>query len=668
MKKTVSILLILMFVLLTACSKGGGKESSVETGENSQKQESQDSSTDQGSSEEDEEHTSSGNGLVAETRTLSYAESYDQILKLLESVQSYYGYDTKEEVDYGVVEEEAAEEEAPTEAPAEEAKDASYDNDAGGKDYSTTNVQVEGIDEGDIVKTDGNYIYVLHDYNTIVIFKVEGEKVEKVSELPLFKQDDDNYWWYGINDMYLSGDRLVLISNVESMAYWTDEETYKESIYADRDVTRMEIIDVTDRTAPKRLRAAEQDGWYSDSRLIGDTLYLISNYYPYSSWDRKDVDTYIPHYYVDGEKNLVEAGDILLPPEKEVYSRQYTVLGVYDVGKAEIVQCQAFLGRTNNIYMNENSLYLVRSDYEDTVTESYKESVYDVQVHVTGYVTTVNRFQIQDKKLKYMADGRVSGSIYGSFALDEKNGYLRIVTTGWSNTYKLFVDPKYGFENYQDSWWNTSKQSNNLFILDENMQVVGSLTGLAPDEQVYSVRYNGDIAYFCTFRQVDPLFAVDVSDPTAPKQLSALKIPGFSNYLHNYTEGRLFGLGKDADEKTGAVHGLKLSMFDVSDPANVTEIVAAYPKASYSEATYNHHAILIDAKKDLIGFPMDDGYVIYGYSDEKGFYEKAHIQMSVNYWGNARGLYIDDYFYIVLDNEIDVISLNTMDVVARVTY
>ena len=452
------------------------------------------------------------------------------------------------------------------------------------------------------------------------------------------------------------------------MTYWTDEENNKDSIYGDREVTRLEIINVADRTAPKHLRAAEQDGWYSDSRLIGDTLYLISNYYPYSSWDRNDVDTYIPHYYVDGEKNLVEADSILLPPEKEVYGRQFTIMGVYDISKAEIVQCQAVLGRTDNIYMNENSLYLVRGEYEDVITETYKESVYDVEAHATGYVTTVNRFAIEDKKLKYMADGRVSGSIYGSFALDEKNGFLRIVTTGWSNNYKLFRDPKYGFENYQDSWWNNRKQSNNLFILDENMQIVGSLTGLAPDEQVYSVRYNGDIAYFCTFRQVDPLFAVDVSDPTAPKQLSALKIPGFSNYLHNYTEGRLFGLGKDADETTGVVRGLKLSMFDVSDPENVTEMNTAYPNAYYSDATYNHHAILVDAKKDLIGFPMDDGYVIYGYSDEKGFYEKAFIRMDIDYWGEARGLYIDEYFYIVLESEIVVIDLNTMDVVTRVQY
>ncbi len=652
MKKMMSILLILLICMLTACGKGAKTDESSSGKDESSQQE-----------QENEQRTTSSK-MVAETRTLSRAENYEQILKLLEAADAHgYDYGGGYYVEDAV--EEATEEEAMPDMPAEEAKDAS--NSSGEKEHSTTNVQVEGIDEGDIVKTDGNYIYVLHDYDTILIFKVEGEKVEQVAEMPLANATDEKNWWYSINDMYLCGDRLVLVSNIESMAYWTDGDSYK-SVYGDREVTRMEIIDVSDRTAPQVLRAAEQDGWYSDSRLIDGTLYLVTNYYSYNYWDRSNADSYIPHYYVDGEKNLIEAEDILLPPESEVRDRQYTVLGVYDVNKAEIVQCQAVLGRTDDIYMNEKSLYLVRGSYEDVVTDRYTESVYDVEVHATGHVTTVNRFAVEDKKLKYMADGRVSGNIYGSFALDEKNGYLRIVTTGNSNTYKLYRDPKYGFENYQNSWWNDSSQTNNLFILDAQMQIVGKLTGLARGEQVYSVRYNGDIAYFCTFRQVDPLFAVDVSDPKAPKQLSALKIPGFSNYLHNYTDGRLFGLGKDADEITGRVRGLKLSMFDTSDPTNVTELNTAYPSGDYSEATYNHHAILIDAEKDLIGFPMDDGYVIYGYSDAQGFYEKAHIRMGVSYWDNARGLYIEDHFYIVLENEIDVIDLNSMEVVARVMY
>lgn len=655
MKKTISILLVLILVLLTACGKGKGKESSSVTPE--------ESSADNQEDTQENEPREPAKREVAETRTLTYAKDYAEIFQLLKAAEANnYGY----REDYGFVEEDTAEAMEEEAAPAEEPKGAT-DN-SGGKDYSTTNVQVEGIDEGDIVKTDGDYIYVLHDYTTILIFKADGDKVEKTAELQLSEEETEQYWWNNISDMYLCGDRLVLISIVQSMAYWKDGADEKAAIYGDRDVTRMEIIDITDRTAPKRLRAAEQDGWYSDSRLIGDTLYLISNYYPYSSWNRSDEDTFIPHYYENGEKNLITADKILLPPEKEVQGCQYTVLGVYDIGAAKITQCQALLGCTDQIYMNERGLYLVRSAYEDVVTETYKESVYDVEVHATGYVTTVHRYAVEDQKLRYMADGRVSGSIYGSFALDEADGFLRIVTTGDSNTYKLYRDPKYGFENYQNSWWNTNQQVNNLFILDADMQIVGSLIGLAKGERVYSVRYNGDIAYFCTFRQVDPLFAVDVSDPTAPKQLSALKIPGFSNYLHSYTEGRLFGLGQDADEITGAVRGLKLTMFDVSDPTNVTELQSAYPSGSYTEASYNHHAILVDAEKDLIGFPMDDGYVIYGYSDEKGFYEKAYVRMGVSYWDNARGLYIDGYFYIVLEEEIDVIDLASMSIVTRVTY
>jgi uncharacterized secreted protein with C-terminal beta-propeller domain len=145
-----------------------------------------------------------------------------------------------------------------------------------------------------------------------------------------------------------------------------------------------------------------------------------------------------------------------------------------------------------------------------------------------------------------------------------------------------------------------SKTFNALYVLDADLQVAGSITDLAQDEVIYSARFDGDIGYFVTFRQVDPLFAVDLSNPKAPVVLSALKIPGFSEYLHLWSDGRLFGLGRDADVETGRAGRMKLSMFDTSDPADVTERKTLLLDSDYSAALYNHKAILISRDKNLI--------------------------------------------------------------------
>ena len=160
------------------------------------------------------------------------------------------------------------------------------------------------------------------------------------------------------------------------------------------------------------------------------------------------------------------------------------------------------------------------------------------------------------------------------------------------------------------------------------------------------MRFDGDIAYFVTFRQTDPLFTVDVSDPTAPKILSELKIPGFSEYLHKYSEGRLFGLGYDADEE-GVTDGMKLTMFDVSDPTAVSEKTTLKLDAYWSEALHNHKAIVISPQKDIIALPLEDGYTIFGYSDEQGFYRRAEMQFEGAWGGDMRGLFIGEHFYVV---------------------
>ncbi len=228
-------------------------------------------------------------------------------------------------------------------------------------------------------------------------------------------------------------------------------------------------------------------------------------------------------------------------------------------------------------------------------------------------------------------------------------------------------------------------------MLDEELKVIGSLENLAEDERIYSARFIGDIAYFVTFRNMDPLFCVDVSDTAHPVLLGELKIPGFSDYLHPYGENLLLGIGYDTDD-TGAVECVKLTMFDISNPLGVEEkhtlVLEHY---NSSEVCYNHRAVLVDMEKNLIGLPFEGsyygkggyqdytqkkGYAVYGYDGEKGFYQKFekeyvrkwepiyyHIdgnRISVDgvqkeignnwndwYYMNLRGIYIGDYFYLV---------------------
>jgi uncharacterized secreted protein with C-terminal beta-propeller domain len=211
-----------------------------------------------------------------------------------------------------------------------------------------------------------------------------------------------------------------------------------------------------------------------------------------------------------------------------------------------------------------------------------------------------------------------------------------------------------------------NSMSCSLFTLNQNLEVLGEIRGIAPEERVYSCRFMGDIGYFVTFRQVDPLFSVDLSNPEVPQLLSALKIPGFSNYLHPYAEGLLFGLGHDADENTGIMGSIKLSMFNTADPADVREQNTLILSEYYaSEATSNHKAILVNAAKRLIAFPADSNYVICSYDAGKGFTQEAVISLMGDendyyYYGGEglRGLFIGDVFYVIAPNSLNAYDIN----------
>ncbi len=555
--------------------------------------------------------------------------------------------------------------------------DVAYNNynadtaEAGGGDYSQTNTQVANIDEGDIVKTDGQYIYILRN-NDLIISNAEGENSAILSQTELIPDyqttSASNYNQYA-SEIYVAEDYLAVITNKNTWEAPADSakgDVYDYSYgygYNSTETTQVLIYDVSNPSAPQQVESLGQDGYYLNSRLVDDTLYLISNHYIYTGIDEDDPGSYIPLLYCGNESSLVAPKDICILPE--LNSTVYTVISSIDLSDQAMVDNMSVLGGSSTVYMSYDNLYLANSIYDVEESEPYQEDQYNVVSYQEKNTTSIMRFALDQGNISLDADGQVDGNLLNQFSLDEYNGHLRLVTTLYSYSYKVYTDTKRNWKHYE--WDDNEDSTNALWVLDENLDPVGEITDLAKGEVIYSARFSGDIGYFVTFRQVDPLFAVDLANPANPTILSQLKIPGFSQYLHNYTEGRLFGLGMDADPETGRTNGMKLTMFNTEDPANVTEKHTLLLDSYYSEALYNHKAILISAAKDLIAFPVDAGYDVYGYDDTSGFYKKGHFETSE--WSyNTRGLYVEEYIYICSQNDINIIEMDSLSLVKTLEF
>jgi len=529
-------------------------------------------------------------------------------------------------------------------------------------DYSKTNVQVEGIDEGDIVKTDGRYIYSLRD-GMLSIYKADGANTYLVSTTKLLSTTEELkiYTDFGIpygneyaSELFLYENYVVVITQYSqylSYGYWQTWENVRNcNVY---------IYDVSDPTTPELVHKLGQDGDVIASRLIGNTLYLISTYSVYN-FSEDDPETYIPALYVDGVRALIAPSCIAIMPYVNYSS--YTIVSAIDIQSGTIAANQTLLGGGSTIYMSWQNLYITDGSYK-TEENTRNDGNFTVVEYTNYSSTNITRIDISSGSVVVAAYGSVPGSLGDQFHLDEYQGYLRVVTTNDSYTHYTIEDRVREVIGYSGG---ESKSSNGLYVLDMSLTQVGAVDSLAPGERVYSVRFDGDIGYFVTFRTVDPLFAVDLSDPHNPTVLSALKIPGFSQYLHVYSDGLLFGLGYNADELTGRRGTMKLSMFDTSDPADVTEAHTLSISTNYSTALYNHKAIVVDSGKNIIGFPTESGYVIYGYDDQTGFFRRASITLLDNWWSDSRGLYIAEYFYIVHNNGIAVIDMDSFQLITTV--
>lgn len=516
--------------------------------------------------------------------------------------------------------------------------DLSEGSKEGGKDYSTTNLQMEGVDESDIAKIDGSYIYTVED-KYIVITDIRDGKLEEVTRfLPKDCGAADR-----VMEIYVDGDQLILVvqgyetslgesSKAGSDKENSDKESSDEEIAVSdasedsafcykmngKSTTQIQVYSIVDRKNPEFEGRLIQDGYYNTSRKIGDVVYLFTQYHMTSDvvgYVEKEYTSVIPK--VNGEK--VAAGEIYLP---ESSGESGILVSSLDVNKPDkVLDSKLVISGYAQTYISKDALYLYEEDYDGAM------------------ITNIAKFALDEGRISGVAATAVRGYVRDTFAINASDGYLRVLTTDYS----------------------TEDEVNALYILDENMNLTGQLTGIALGEEIYAARFMGNTGYFVTYRNTDPLFTVDLSDPAKPEIIGELKVTGFSEYLHFWDDTHLLGIGYESDEKTGNIENIKLSMFNIENPGEVTEEAKLVLKdVDYSEALYDYKSVIISKDKNLIGLVCEDysssrtkqTYQIYSY--ENGTFKKqAEIPgiNGVNY-ENVRGMYSGNVFYLWINDNI----------------
>lgn len=478
----------------------------------------------------------------------------------------------------------------------ETAEDTAQDTvSASGMEYSTTNVMTEGVDESDVVKTDGEYIYMVEDGQISITDISKGEPADETLFRPDFEVPSDT-----IEELYVSDGKMLIISNHAG----------------DKDETICYSYDMTDPTKPALIGKARQDGYYNTSRKIGNTVYVFSDTYIRTSDMKKNValqednlEKWVPQ--VNGK--VISYDCIYI--NDDTYSG--TVISSFDVNTPDkTIDAKCIMNDNGEVYVSSDAMYLYHSDWS-----------------ASRELTKISKISFEDGVMKTGETTSVNGYLNDKFAISRQGDYLYVLPTSDDGNQPV----------------------NSLHVLDKDMKEVGVINEIARGESIYAARFVGKYVYFITYRQTDPLFVADISDPTAPKLLGELEVSGFSEYLHMWDDTHVLGLGYGDSQQSK----IKLTMFDVSDPTKPVEVSQKLIDNTDNwgnEFVYNYKAILADPKKNLIGFATDD-YYLFSYDDENGF--KLVEQQAVTYKNTDgyRGIYKDNDFYVAGNGEIKYFKL-----------
>ncbi|MCY9691604.1 beta-propeller domain-containing protein [Paenibacillus alginolyticus] len=492
--------------------------------------------------------------------------------------------------------------------------------------YSGTNVQVEGVDESDVVKTDGTYIYTVNKQRIVVTQAYPADQMKVLSILDFPGNQDTQFQ---PSEIYVDDKHLIVIGNsyqnYKPVPYnGAGGTTQKKMIMPMRSqgTAKVMVYDLTDRSSLKLVKEAELEGNYVSSRKIGSSLYFISNkyvnYYQYREMtDKEEAKTGLAPAFRD-----TSAGDSFTSiPLDQVYylpkaiEPNYVLIGGINLNELnQTMNVTSYLGSGQNVYASEENLYVAVTNYEQMRIQPMRmpagDAAQGIRVgepnrasqpfELPKQETIIYQFGLNAGKAAYKHTGMVPGRLLNQFSMDEHNGYFRLATTT-------------GEVGRPDE--GTSK--NHVFILDANLKEKGKIENIAPGERIYSTRFMGDRAYMVTFKNTDPLFVMDLQDPAKPKLLGALKIPGYSDYLHPYDENHIIGFGKDTIEvdnknpngpqSIAYYQGMKVALFDVTDVNHPLEQFKELigDRGTDSELLHNHRALLFNKEKNLLSFPVN---------------------------------------------------------------
>jgi inhibitor of cysteine peptidase len=524
--------------------------------------------------------------------------------------------------------------------------------------YSATNIQVEGVDEADIVKTDGNYIYVAtnNNYqsasqNNVYVVKADTQDPRVIAKINL---GNDTY----VAGLFLSQDGsklLVIGSQYQFYAYGGAAREYIMSYPGVSNVnTFLSVYDVSEKASPVLARNVTLSGSYFNSRMIGNYVYAVVSQPTYLV----NNNVVLPQVYENAKAAEIEPTSIYYADTKDTYFTFTTFIGLNIMDDAqEPTNMTVMMGGTSTMYVSLNNIYVTYPTWSDQ-----------------GQYTSIYRISVNDGVLSNeIAKGNVLGHVLNQYSMDEHNGYFRLATTSWNETTR-----------------------NTVYVLNSNLTTIGKvkLENAEVRETIQSVRFMGDKAYVVTFEQKDPFFVLDMSNPEEPRVAGKLEIPGYSSYLHPYDENHVIGLGKEGNN-------VKLSLFDVSDVNNPTEIAKYIVEGDWtdSEALQEPKAFLFDKEKELLVIPVSK--TNYGVVDTKdgesittqgGFWQGAYVfnvtasgftlrggithqenttdtqyyyGYDYNMWVH-RALYINNTLYTVSNAKVLLNNLNTLALIADV--
>lgn len=546
------------------------------------------------------------------------------------------------------------------------------------KDYSTTNIQVENVDEADIVKTDGDYIYSISEDNVIITDAKDPKQPKVVATIQ--SEDDDIP-----EDIILYKDKLVVIS--------TKGNQTQRYYYNNRMNTVVKIYNITSREKPVLTKSYEMYEPYYTSRCIDNVLYVIS-----SGNLRKEDDEIVVGYNEDNMEKEMSIDKIKYL--KDVKTTKQTLISTVDLNNETAdIKLDSYLMNISNAYVSENAIYLLNQKYNNDSKIPIKllfgfkgvfglEDYYEMDSE-SGYYTEIYKFDIKEN-VEYKAKTKVKGKTINQYSLDEKDNHLRIAL----------------YDN----------DGSRVAIFDEDLKQIGISDNVAKGEKMYSSRFIGDKVYFVTYKTIDPLFVMDLSNEAKPKVLGKLKIPGYSTYLHPYDENHIIGIGMETKEiinrnsngkvisTTAKVVGMKMALFDVSNvnsPVQISSVVIGDSRTTSAILT-NPKALLFSKEKSLIAIPVNnysqdfevtssnnyetminnytkyskpynaEGYFVYNINVQDGFKLKGVITHektnATYYYSNSkllRGLYIDNNLYTVSETMIKVNELDSLKAVGE---